>query len=718
MAELVPEAGEFSPRYCAFVGDARDSDVAFPELPGWPAQPNTPADASASRVAGAGAERTWVIGLDVEPRFAQSDTWLIVWGGGARFDWERIEAARISVTAVLSERRRALLGRLVLAAVEQADDPIELTDRSARIFYVNRSWQARFGFSSEQALGRHTGALLRSRRAPSHDANFYRFTEASVAQGKSWLGLLVSVARAGDPIVNEVNVTPFTSPADEYAANIAIRRDVANRADRDRALAAAHQEFRAVLSAVPDGVTVLRDGRVYFANAAFFHLVERDETQVVGQPFIDFILPEDRTDFEQRAASGVVYVRMSRPNGSPRYVEISGAGAISFEGSPATILLFRDATDRRLSEEQLAHADRLSALGELAAGVAHELNNPMAYVTANLETIRTQFSAGASPEALEALDDALDGARRVQAITAELRLFSRADEDSTPEPVDVRRAVGSAVKIAQTQIRYKAELLRELEADLFVLAREGTLVQVLVNLLTNAGQAIADEATDNFIRVSARARSDDLVEIAVTDSGSGIPAAILPRIFEPFTTTKPRTRGSGLGLAICRRIIERLGGSISASNNAGRGTTVTFMLPRAAAPSRRSRERVSADVGRRLRILVVDDEVPIARALRRALIQHEVSVATRAEEGLALLMSDAFDVVLCDLMMPGMSGAKLYATACERRPELAGRFVFISGGALSDEEGRLARDHERHFISKPFSNQTVLETIERVMAGL
>ena len=719
LVELSAETGRLAPK--AFVREP--AALTLPELdleafaalahsPGW--RREAPARAFESTSA---TSAFFAIPLRVEPPFAAQDTLLVVAGPeGPQLD-ALIRSAKERLEPLLSARRAALLSRLLLAAVDQAADAIEITDRSARIVFVNRTWQRVFGYSSFEALGRYASELVRDKARPAHESSFYRFTEKRVTAGEPWIGVLTSATRRGHTHLNEVTVSPFEG---DFRGNFVVRRDVAHRAQRDTALLSAHTEFRGVLSAIPDGVTVLRDGLIYYANAAFLTLVGHDDQSIVGLPFADLMAEEDRAAFAHRDASDPSVVRMRSRESGMRIVEISAAGSISFEGEPATILLARDITERRIAEEQLARAERFAALGELAAGVAHELNNPMAYVALNLELMRTHLERKGDTAMHEPVNEALDGVRRMKEIATELRAFSRSDGPGDLEAVDVQRAVNSAVNIAQNQIRHRAQVWRELDEGLFVAAREGQLVQVLVNLLLNAAQAIPEgDERRHVIGIHAHARPDNRVEISVDDTGPGFPAEILPHLFHPFATTKARGQGSGLGLAISRRIVERFKGEIRAENQPAGGAVLTFHLP-AAGPAVRPpsiRPAPERRPERGLKVLVVDDEPAIGRALRRVLSAHQLTVLSDGYEAMEHLYREVFDVIVCDLMMPGLSGHKLFETVCEAKPELRRRFVFISGGAVTSEAATFLDKCECPVLPKPFSNHAVVEAVERVASA-
>jgi PAS domain S-box-containing protein len=669
------------------------------------------------------AAPTWgsffVCPLEVQPALPDGDTLLLVAADESSALEAAVLARRAELAERLSERRRSVLRAVVFTAVDQASDAVEITDRSARMIFVNQAWQRIFGYTSAEALGRFASELIRDKARPVHDASFYRFTEARVAAGQSWLGVLTSSTRGGVPHLNEANVTPFAADPEAFRGNFVVRRDVAHRAERDVALLQAHREFRGFLSAIPDGVAVLRDDLVYFANPALLRLVERDDRAVVGLPFAELIAEDDRDAFLQREPERPIAVRMPAPNGDRRFAEISAAGSISFEGRPASILIARDITERRIAEEQLAHAERLAALGELAAGVAHELNNPMAYVVMNLELVRETLERRGDASTREPLTEALDGIRRMQEIALELRAFAGSDGEGAPDAVALDRAVESAVNIARNQIRHRAVVTRDLEPGLSVRARDGQLVQVLVNLLANAAQAIPDDGARHTVSITTRSVDGGRAEIAVSDTGTGIPAEILPRLFNPFATTKARGQGSGLGLAISRRIVDRFGGEIRAENLPTGGAKVTITLNLAPLPARKSEipPAPPSERGAHVRVLVIDDETAICRALQRVLARHDVRALNDGHEALTLLLREDFDAIVCDLMMPGISGPKLYAAACEARPSLRKRFIFISGGTLSEDAARFLESCECVVLPKPFSNAMMLAAVHQVASA-
>jgi PAS domain S-box-containing protein len=727
VADLDAAAGQLAPAWRASAGRGAPSRGApalgrnqLQELTDTELDPTRRAGLLAEIAQSLGVATVEIIGLEVTPRLiAGVDAHLV-----AGFASHREASAaclgdlKPVLEAGLSADRRARLAETVLEAVDQAPDAIELTDREARLFYANTAWERRFGYHLRDVAGRTVGSLFRDPAAPLHDAAFYRFTMTTLASGRSWLGVIAGRNSDGRRVMSEVNVGPFTAERSRFRGNVAVRRDVGHREQRDEALAVAHHEFSNVLSAVPDGVAVLREGKVYFANAALLQMLQLSESHVVGRAYVDLIHPDDRERFESEHRAGVTRVRLVDAQGLPRFAEISTAGNVSYEGEPAMIVLSRDTTDYEVARQRLAHADKLAAVGSLASGIAHEINNPLAFLTLNLESVRKSAAAVLPTDEREAIDDALDGARRIRQIVGNLNAFARADQGGPAPPVDVEKAITSALGIAENEVRHRLRVERDHEPNLGVAADEGQLVQVLVNVLVNAAQAARAGDPTPCITVRTR-RFEARVEIVLADTGVGIPSSILPRVFEPFFSARPLGKGTGLGLAIAKQIVHSAGGRISIASELNKGTTVTITLPRAELPA----PSAGTDTGpgtapagkRRARILIVDDENAIASSLRRSLADHLIETVAGAPAALRKLSGDpTFDVVLCDLMMPEMTGPELYRRVCIIRPGLRSRFIFMTGGAYAPDSATFIAGTGCVVLEKPFDVEKLERSVQEV----
>lgn len=399
---------------------------------------------------------------------------------------------------------------------------------------------------------------------------------------------------------------------------------------------------------------------------------------------------------------------------------------IDIDGQPVLKATIRDETSIKKLQAALSQHDRLTSMGLLAAGVAHEINNPLVSVLYNLETLTEdlpRLGAAVEPgrlrDLVDSARDALASAQRIKTISRTIGAFSRA-EGSERMRVDVNRAIDCATTMALNDIRFRARLILDLKEVPHVWASEGKLSQIFLNLLINAAQAFGnDDVERNQIRIRTWAESDDVLA-EVEDTASGIPSDMVGRIFEPFFTTKPVGMGSGLGLSICRDILAEFGGDIRVTSELGRGTRFRVRLPinrGASIPPDSTAAEIPQPV-QRLRILVVDDEPAICSMISRTLgKKHEVVTAPSAQAARSILDEDtAFDVVLCDLMMPGMTGMDLHEWLVTRDEALARRIVFMTGGAFTPKASDFLSHMTVATLEKPFDSAKLEQAISSVVA--
>jgi signal transduction histidine kinase/CheY-like chemotaxis protein len=363
----------------------------------------------------------------------------------------------------------------------------------------------------------------------------------------------------------------------------------------------------------------------------------------------------------------------------------------------------------RETRGRLVKADKLAALGTLSAGVAHEINNPLSYVVANLEYLARGLGGPKPPgpdevvDFREALAEARQGAERVRVIVRDLKALARGDEDKVA-PLDVRRVAESSINIAMNEIKHRARLVRDFDEVAPVDANDVRLGQVFLNLLLNAVHAIPEGRIDaNQIRVATRPWPDGRVAVEVRDTGAGIAAENLPRLFDPFFTTKPVGQGTGLGLWVCHGIVTSLGGEIFVESEVGKGTAVRVLLPPSKGASATDASPSPAEESRG-RILVVDDEILVGRSIERLLgLQHDVVAVARASEALRRIdEGERFDAILCDVMIPEMTGIELLEELRRRHPELAERVVFITGSAFTPGTAERLQRIPNVRLDKPF----------------
>ncbi|HUS64976.1 MAG TPA: ATP-binding protein [Kofleriaceae bacterium] len=477
-------------------------------------------------------------------------------------------------------------------------------------------------------------------------------------------------------------------------------------------------------------------GPVFLNQAAVDLFGYPRETLMREVNLLDHVVPDQRRrvdDLVARLESGepvgsVVEAVLLQANG--QRVPVSAHFVrIAHEDRVFTVNILTDLSERQHLQEQLARADRLAAMGTLAAGVAHEINNPLAFTRLNTDILRRLIEndmpdGEPRARALALLDEVRAGTDRVASIIRDLGTFSRAEEGEVG-PVSLSDSVADAARLVMHEIRHRARLVVDVPADLPpVHASALRLEQVFVNLLLNAAQAFSVQSERNEIRVRGGVLPGGALHVDVEDNGPGIPPDIAGRIFDPFFTTKAVGVGVGLGLPICHGIVSSLGGELTFASAPGQGARFRVALPvggrSATAPAHPPAVPAPAAVRVRGRILIVDDELAIGRSIKSLLDDdHEVDIVGSGEDALAVLLGGArtYDVVLCDLSMRGMSGADLFERIAAERPGLEQRFVLMTGGAVTERaRGFLARVPNRR-LDKPFSVDALEAAVRDALAA-
>ena len=382
----------------------------------------------------------------------------------------------------------------------------------------------------------------------------------------------------------------------------------------------------------------------------------------------------------------------------------AGGDVISVSG------ISTDVSELRKLQSAAIQSDRMAAMGALAASVAHEINNPLTYVLVSLDLIdrllKTMPVDGAGAGRMhEYLATARTGIDRIHSITQDLRTFSRPD-DSVRVSVSLVEVVRGLLRLSLKEAEARARLELDLSDTPRVLANEARLAQVVMNLIANALHAVRDRGPAAHIKIETRTAGGHAV-LEVADNGPGIPPSQRERVFEPFVTTKAVGEGTGLGLFVCRNLVQELGGSISVHDRPGGGALLRVDLPAAT-----SRPAASGSLAappepsvKAVRILIVDDQPLIGDALVLALRQEGFEAEWIKDGRIALdrlLAGPRFDLVLCDLMMPGFTGMDLAEALTKEAPSLLERTVFMTGGAFTPDAARFAESRAARCLAKPF----------------
>lgn len=552
------------------------------------------------------------------------------------------------------------------------------------------------------------------------------------SHGLATLGAILAAAGGAASIVltgdEDLGRRAVDLGADEYVATSEGRESlpmaisfVVERARREDG----SLELTTALASTFDAIATLDGSGAFLAvNAAFQALLGFAPQEVAGRPWIELVHEADRPRVEgirsRRAGSDALELRMVAKDERVVFVQLA---IVARQGGRGHFWFLRDLTTQKQAESSVAAAAAATAVGSLAAGIAHEVNNPLSVLLANLE----EGSRIASEVALSVpgpmktdvedlrsmFDEALSAAQRVHLVVRDLRAFSSADDRRAR--VDVDQVIEACCNVAAAELRHRARLVKDLRAGIPVRGSEARLAQVLLGLLLNAAQAMPEgELGLNEIRVTTRRRDRDWVVIEIADNGAGIAPAHVGLVFEPFFTTRPRR--PGMGLAICQATVADHGGEISIRPRDGGGTVVCVVLPTIEAelapelPGPRGRPKATQG-----RLLVVDDDPLVLRSLTRVLARDfEVASARNGREALDLVQADGpFDAMLCDLVMPELSGIELHERLVRDAPDLAKRTVFLTGGANARQRTRLAEVGQPH-LEKPVDVKTVREMLLRI----
>ncbi|MCC7542579.1 MAG: PAS domain S-box protein [Deltaproteobacteria bacterium] len=431
--------------------------------------------------------------------------------------------------------------------------------------------------------------------------------------------------------------------------------------------------------------------------------------------------------------------RMRTRNGDTFPAEVT-CNHLEYGGNEYGAVFVRDASQRKQLQAQLAQADRMASIGTLAAGVAHEINNPLTYALTNADQLRKRLAgmardveSGATPSSgrlallAESAADCCDGVRRACDIVRDLRTFSHVDTQER-RPIDLATVIDAALRMATQELKYRARVVRAYEPDVpRVLGNEGRLSQVFLNLLVNAAHAMSTGGPEtNTVTVRVATEGDEVIA-EVADTGQGMTPEQLSRVFEPFFTTKPPGVGVGLGLWVSHNIVQSVGGRIEVTSSPGGGARFRVRLP-AHAPTSADSPRVQptpttppdgvASPTGRARVLVVDDEPRVGASVRSMLSpDHDVVVVASAAEARHVLADGAaFDLLICDLMMPDASGADLFEWLRTEQPAMVTRVTFMTGGTIDRRAREIIESARVPVLEKPFEPSAVVALVARAMA--
>jgi signal transduction histidine kinase/ActR/RegA family two-component response regulator len=479
-----------------------------------------------------------------------------------------------------------------------------------------------------------------------------------------------------------------------------------------------------------------------YARTRLVELVTRVDREIAAQRQAERALRQS----DRMASLGTLAAGVAHEINTPLTYVVTNLALIAERLAPAAPGARPDAATRTGIEARAAEAEEtlalarsgLDALVSLARGLPDELRhtfgNGLTTTLYALGMVEQQLAALAKESRAtgpfdDLLQQAREGAERVRTIVRDLKTFSHPDDEAAVKPVDLQRVVRSSINLASVEIRERASLRTEFGATPYVVGNEARLGQVFINLLLNAAQAIPEGGANRHeIHITTRSDAAGRAVVEVSDTGSGIAPELLGRIFDPFFTTKPVGVGTGLGLSICHGIVTALGGELSVESEVGRGSTFRVTLPpapavavaampSAAAPPASAAPEPQPRVGH---IMVVDDDALVGDVIRVSLAaEHDVVVATAASEVVQRIATgERFDLILCDLMMPVMTGMDLHAELERVDPAQASRMVFLTGGAFTPRAREFLSRVTNPKLEKPFDPQGLRNFVrDRVTAS-
>ncbi len=521
---------------------------------------------------------------------------------------------------------------------------------------------------------------------------------------------------------------------------------------------AQHKQFLAILNNFPE-VMYIADPNTYevlYINKEFKNLLGEDPTgKLCYEKFQGLDKPCDFCTNDIILKTGKPHIWEFHNKLINKHFLITAQLIKWPDGRDVRFEIATDFTGRGKAKElknSLLHADRLIVIGQLAAGVAHEINNPAAFIMANItnmqaaiseikntcnairicldyeeaETIRERLKDimsgsnvyGVINDTEEIIKETFDGIDRIRSIVKDLRIFSRIEEERL-ELTSINEIIDIAANMTYNEIKHKARLEKNLNKLPLIIADKSKLVQVIINLLLNSAQAIKKgQANENKIRIISQVVENNII-VRIEDTGTGIPEELLPRIFEPFFTTKPKEEGTGLGLALCADIINKHKGDISIVETSKNGTSIEVKIPFDNNPADKgkniTREDKLSKIIKKKRILLIDDEALLLKAYKRNLQRdYDVSTCESSEEALELLKRDQnFDLILCDIVMPGMSGLDLYKILQKDYNDLSKKVIFCSGSGFGATSKVLSESYNNIYLQKPISMAKLKESIEK-----
>ena len=609
--------------------------------------------------------------------------------------------------------------------------------------YCNREFAEFFRCDAREIVGRHVAEVIGEPAWKTMEPWRPRLIAGQSVRNEGWIAY-----PDGKRVYIEQHVIPYAGPDGAVAAFVSMTQDLtalrmreAELADQAAALRASEATYGAVVASALDGVIVIdEDGAVVEFNAAAETIFGHRRAEVMGEQIGDLIVPHDmrekhRVGFKRYLAGGEarilgrrLEVEALRATGETFPLEL----AVTEVKLPTRRLFTahaRDLTEPRRAageierqRDRIHQIEKLSAMGSLLAGVAHELNNPLAILLTQASLLKETARDDAVRKRAERIEAA---ATRSGRIVKSFLAMAR-QKPAQREPISLNELVAAALEMTAYGLRSAGIVVeRQLDPALPLVEADRDLIgQVVANLVINAQQALAERPQPRQVTIRTR-RQGGFAVLEVADNGPGVPDQIRARIFEPYFTTKAVGVGTGIGLSICRQVAEEHGGGIAVEDRPEGGALFRVTLPLLAGEGGGAEavalEPEAQDSAPGWSVLVVDDELDVGQSLADILefLGHRPELVGGPEEALARIDAGArYDLLFADLRMPAMNGMELHAAVAARRPELASRFVVMTGDLVAGPQliERAGGGDAPPTLDKPFNPAEVRALLERLSA--
>ncbi len=612
------------------------------------------------------------------------------------------------------------------SVIDAAPAAINIKDRDGRYVLVNRYLAALFGVSPEDMIGRTDE---QKRRMQYKDLDGTDDDSEVLARGMAVLNREGEYRINGERSVWFSSKTPIKDDMGGVSHVATVSIDITERILAEEELRKSEQQFRRIVESHPLPVWLVEidSGCILYESPAAAELLGVEWPAKERRNVVNFYAdPDDRAAYlAQIKKTGEVRdleFQLKRANGDVIWVSVTSR-LLQTNGPAVAISSMVDLTERLAFEDELERQkdmlhqnEKMSAMGELLASVAHELNNPLSVVVGQAILLAESAADEQMKDRAERIGNAAERCGRI----VKTFLAMARQQPSISEPIDVNQAIDVALEVCtddltSADITISRHLSKKLPA---VAADFGQISQVIANLIMNAKHAMENHGDDRHLKLTSsfRPTTGDVV-VKVKDSGPGIPSEIRNRIFEPFFTTKATGKGTGIGLALCHRIIETHGGRIKLDDACMDGTAFVIKLPCHHAERAEELTMESTKQGaRRLSVLAIDDEEDMTELVADILRfdGHDVETANSGKRALEIIAENDFDVILSDLRMPGLDGPTLFRHLEESRPELVSCIAFITGDTLSTDIHQFLKSSKRPYLEKPAGPSDIRALVQAI----